>query len=106
MASYTTAKVLIGIQEMVGLIVAGIGAVALVAGYNSDASISTMLTSVSAIGIGLVMMAAAQLTRAMIDTAENTAAMLKIMQKQMQKDRDGSSADTPSGRMEPRLTKT
>ena len=105
MPSYITAKVLTGFQEFAGIGLTVIGGVVAVMAFSKGAPLQTYVLPATAITVGLALTTAAQLTRTMIATAENTAAMLAIMQRPVSAPRSGDDTGAPQIRAEPRLTK-
>lgn len=84
MQTYTTAKILTAMQEITGLALAVIGGTVAAIALSKGAPLQSYVLPGTALTIGLALAAAAQLTRAMIATAENTAKMVNIMQGQAQ----------------------
>ncbi|MCF7700525.1 hypothetical protein [Loktanella sp. M215] len=104
MPSYTTAKILTGFQEIAGIGLTIVGGVVAVLAFSNGVALQTYVLPATAIAIGLTLTTAAQLTRTMIATAENTAAMLAIMQRPAPDQRSSGELGAPLLRAEPRMS--
>ena len=104
MPSYTTAKIMTAIQETAGIALTVIGGVGAAITFGDGSPVQAYALPVAAIAVGLTLTVAAQLTRAMIATAESTAAMLAIMQRQAQQERTERHGGAPQIRTEPRFS--
>lgn len=105
MQTYTTAKILTALQEVAGLALAVIGGTITAVAFSQGAPLQTYILPGTALTIGLALTAAAQLTRAMIATAENTEKMLSIMQGQQQINRTTPPHSAPQARTEPTISR-
>jgi hypothetical protein len=103
MQTYTTAKILTAMQEITGLGLAVIGGTVAAIAFSKGASLQSYALPGTALIIGLTLTAAAQLTRAMIATAENTAKMLHIMQGQAHQKPTTIPNAAPPLRAEPKI---
>lgn len=94
--SYATAKLVIGILEVLGWAVFSLGVIGGVYYYKSHGNLA-MFGGLAVSASGLLEVVAGQMAMAQIATAENTRAMLELMQR----DRGSGPA---SKRTEPPLT--
>jgi hypothetical protein len=104
LGKYTAAKIVMTCQELVGGGLLIIGSIGGAVGWSRGIAIPAYIVPLGLVAFGLTIVAAAQLGRAMIDTADNTHAILMKMQVQNSVVPKQNSFDSDAARKEPRLT--
>lgn len=75
---YSTARSVIGIMEFLGWVVAVIGAIAGVVAFSQAGLAGAAMFVISGGALGVALVAMAQIVRAQVDTALNTAELVRL----------------------------